>query len=514
MYDFLRSWSEIAPQQIAIEEVRSGRVWSFGELEARADRVARGWRAGRQLRAGQRIAMLCEGRGEVFEALFAAAKAKLTLIPLNWRLATPELETILEDSGAEVLVYDAAHAQVAEALLQSSPMRAIALDQALSEGHVTWEDLALGAAQGQEQELPALELEDVPLVLYTSGTTGGPKGVMIPWRQILFNGINTMLAADLSPEDATLACLPLFHTGGLHALATPTLYRGGRVLLAPSFEAREATELLRSGRASTTIAVPTMYEMMAEAGLLEAGADATPRALLCGGAPVTTQVLERFQAAGMPLRQGYGLTEVGPNCFTLSPVEGPDRMGTVGYPAFHGEVRLVDEAGQEVGAGRPGELQLRGPHVCKGYLDRPEATRAVLSEDGWFSTGDLLVRNERGAFSVVGRLKEMFISGGENVYPAEVENALVEHPDIQSAAVVGVRDDKWGQVGYGVLVPESMEAPPEAEALQAWLKARLARYKVPKHWRFVERYPLNAAGKIERSRLQQMAETELKDNEP
>jgi len=509
VYDFVRSWAEIAPERTAIEEVRSGRTWSYAQLDERAQRIARAWRHELGQQDGHRIAMLCEGRGEVFEAFLAAAKAKMTLVPLNWRLAAPELEQILKDAQVELLVYDGAHAETAKTLMDAVPMKAVALDETIESSHGSWEALAQTELNGWGSG--PIQPEDVPLVLYTSGTTGGPKGVMIPWRQVLFNAINTVLAADLGPDDATLACLPLFHTGGLHALGTPTLYRGGRVLLAPSFDAQEATELLRSGRATTTIAVPTMYEMMAEAGLLAPGAAAIPRALLCGGAPVTHHTLERFHDAGMPLRQGYGLTEVGPNCFTLSPVEGPDRIGTVGFPAFHGEARLVDRDGREVESGFPGELQLRGPHVCKGYLNRADATRAVLSEDGWFSTGDLLVRNERGAYSVVGRLKEMFISGGENVYPAEVENALVEHPEVHAAAVVGVGDAKWGQVGWAVLVPESIDAPPDGGALRDWLKTRLARYKVPKHWRFVERYPLNAAGKVEKNRLREMAEAELKE---
>ena len=511
MYDFIRRWAEITPERVAIEEVRTGRSWTFSRLDIRSEQLARSWRRGLGLEEGQRVAMLCEGRGEVFEGLFAAAKARLTLVPLNWRLAANELAAILKDASPAVFVYDATHAELAAELLDVVSAPVVALDAPLKEGHLSWQEMANSGPV--DVELAPLGLEDVPLMLYTSGTTGGPKGVMFPWRQIVFNAINTVIAADLSPADATLACLPLFHTGGLNALATPTLYRGGRVLLAPSFDPEEATWLLRTGRATTTIAVPTMYEMMDRAGLLAPGSEATPRALLCGGAPISRQVLERFHSSGMTLRQGYGLTEVGPNCFTLSPADGPDRIGTVGFPAFHGEVRLVDEHGKEVPDGTPGELHLRGPHVSLGYSDRPDLTSAVLDEDGWFRTGDLLVRNERGAYSVIGRLKDMFISGGENVYPAEVENVLEEHPQIRSAAVVGVDDSKWGQVGCGVIIPEFIDAPPEPNALRAWLRERLARYKVPKYWRFVETYPLNAAGKVEKTRLHAVVQAEL-EGEP
>ncbi|HJL42572.1 MAG TPA: AMP-binding protein [Myxococcales bacterium LLY-WYZ-16_1] len=507
MYDFIARWAEIAPDRTAIEEVRTGRTWTFARLDERARRLAAAFREGLGLEPGDTVALLCQGRGEVFEALCAAAKAQVSLVPLNWRLAARELAHIVEDSGARALVYGDGHREVAQTLFGGRAMLGVALDASLDAAHSTWDGL-IDQAQPRASE-PSVDLEDVPLILYTSGTTGHPKGAMIPWRQILFNAINTVIAADLAPTDATLACLPLFHTGGLHALATPTLYRGGKVLLAPSFDANEATALLRGGRATTTIAVPTMYEMMADAGLLAPGAKALPRALLCGGAPVTHQLAERFHAEGLPLRQGYGLTEVGPNCFTLSPPSGPDRVGTVGYAAFHGEARLVDETGQPVEPGTPGELWLRGPHVTRGYVGNPKATAAALRPDGWFKTGDLLVQNERGVFSVVGRLKDMFISGGENVYPAEVENLLVEHPDIQSAAVVGVSDPKWGQVGLAVLVPERPDAPPEAQKLAGWLKAQIARYKVPKHWRFVSSYPLNATGKVEKKQLQTQYEKEI-----
>lgn len=507
MYDFIARWAELAPDRVAIEEVRTGRTWTYRRLNDQAERLAAAWRAGLGLEPGSTVAILCQGRGEVFEALFGAAKAGLTLVPLNWRLATPELTRITDDAQARVLVYDDAHAEFASEWASESERQGVALDGKASEGHRTWQELVDGASPSGTDA--RVQMEDVPLVLYTSGTTGGPKGVMIPWRQIVFNAINTVLAADLSPDDVTLACLPLFHTGGLHALATPTLYRGGRVLLTPGFDAEEAAHLLGAGRASTTIAVPTMYEMMAHAGLLRRAQGPGPRTLLCGGAPVTDHLLDLYHEAGLPLRQGYGLTEVGPNCFTLSPTEGPDRIGTVGHPAFHSRARLVDAAGKDVEAGTPGELWLHGPHVTRGYLHNPEATAAALTPDGWFRTGDLLARNERGVYSVVGRLKDMFISGGENVYPAEVENLLVEHPQVEAAAVVGVPDPKWGQVGLAAIIPTDPQAPPDGATLTAWMRERLARYKVPKHWRFLSAYPLNATGKVQKNVLQARFEEEL-----
>ena len=498
MYDWLERWAAIGPDRIAIDEIDAGRTTTYGELNARARRLTRWWRDGLNLPAGSRVAVLCESRREVFEALFAAAKAKMTLVPLNWRLSTRELAHILDDAQPALLAYDAAYAESAHRLLEARAVEHVAaLDAPFEDGHVSWESELARAADAPGEPVG---LEDVPLVLYTSGTTGGPKGAMIPWRQILFNAVNTGLAAGLTADDSTLACLPLFHTGGLHCLATPLLHRGGRVVLTRGFDAEQATEVLKSGRAQTTIAVPTMYAMMADAGFLKGDAPRV-RALLCGGAPLPDRLLDTYHEAERPLRQGYGLTEVGPNCFTLSPLTGPDRVGTVGYPAFHSEARLVDDDGQDVADEVPGELWLRGPHVTTGYLNQPKVTAAALTEDGWFKTGDLLQRSPRGVFSVVGRKKDMFISGGENVYPAEIENALSTHPEIASVVVLGVPDERWGQVGLAAVIAANPEAPPTAEALAAWSKDHLARYKIPKHWRFVEAFPLNSTGKVQKAVL-------------
>jgi fatty-acyl-CoA synthase len=498
VYDWLHQWAELEPDRPAVEEV-GGSTRTYGQLDERAVRLAAVFREGWGLREGDRLALLCQNRVEVLEAFFAAAKARVTLIPLNWRLAPSELAGILGDAEPTALAYDATYAEVATQLIDDLSLRyGVALDEPAG-NHRSWADDVERASTWTTSDV---RLTDVPLVLYTSGTTGGPKGVKIPWRQVLFNAVNTTLAADLRPDDRTLATLPLFHTGGLHALTTPTLFRGGQVLLTPSFDAERACDLLRSGRATTTIAVPTMYEMMVHAGALAPGGE-VPRILMCGGAPLPDALLEELHAAGWPLRQGYGLTEVGPNCFTLSPLTGPDRVGTVGHPAFHSQVKLVDEHGRDVPDGTPGELWIRGPHVTAGYVNRPGAVDA----EGWFHTGDVLVRNQRGAFAVVGRRKDMYISGGENVYPPEVENVLDQHPAVRTVAVVGVPDPKWGQVGMACVVLEPSVTVPNPDQLAAWTRDRLARYKVPKHWRFLTELPLNSTGKVQKQALLPLIDT-------
>jgi fatty-acyl-CoA synthase len=491
IHDFVARWASLDPDRVALEDLTVGRSFTYGQLADRAGRLAVALRDGLGLPAGARVAMLTTQRAEVFEAFFACARAGLVLVPLNTRLALPELQGIIADAAPEALLYDDAFAVVAAAL---DVPRGVALGEARAGDHAAYEALL---AEARPTPSPGIDLEAVSLVLYTSGTTGKPKGVMLPWRQVVFNAVNTTVACGFGADDASLACLPLFHTGGLHCLSTPLLHLGGRVVLTGGFDPAQAVDLLASGRVTTTIAVPTMYEMLLGAGLAKVP---SLKALLCGGAPCPLPLLDAYHDAGLPLRQGYGLTEVGPNCFTLSPLSGPHRLGSVGCPAFHGEARLVDDDGGEVTVGE-GELWLRGPHVTAGYLNNPEATAEALDDEGWFHTGDALMRTEDGVFYVVGRKKNMFISGGENVYPTEVEGVLLGHPSIVEVAVVAVPDPKWGEVGLAAMVLREGDEAPAPAALRAWAKERLAGYKVPRHWRFLDALPLTSSGKPRRKEL-------------
>jgi fatty-acyl-CoA synthase len=554
MHDILRRWASIAPARVAIEEVasaaRGARTWTYRTLDDRAARIATGLAA--TLPPGARVALVSEGRAEVFELLFACARAKLTLVPLNTRQPLAKLRAIVASAAPTAIVYDDTFAELAHALLADASL----LESLASESsHVAPRGIALGARRARDEDVAYesllgaarygdVALEDVPLVLYTSGTTAAPKGVCITWRHIVFNAVSTALAAGLTEHDRALACLPLFHTGGLHCLATPLLHRGGSIVLTPGFDAEREVALLHRGDVTTTIAVPTMYE-----SLLAAGLHAQPhlRALLCGGAPLSRALHERFHDAGLPMRQGYGLTEVGPNCFTLSPLEGPHRFGTVGVPTFHLEARLVrdgsarsagsaadgftrsagsaadgftrsagsaadgsfESAGSDVAdceVGEPGELWLRGPAVTTGYFRAPELTAQVLDADGFFRTGDVLVRNGDGFFAVVDRKKDMFVSGGENVYPAAVAAALGTHPAFAEVAVVPVPDARWGEVGLACFVLRDGMTRPSDEAVRAWSRAHLAGYEIPRHWRALDALPRTATGKTDRAALRAIAE--------
>jgi fatty-acyl-CoA synthase len=410
------------------------------------------------VRAGDRVAVLAYGAAEVFVVLAACARLGAVFVPLSWRLAPRELDEIVRDCRPAVVICDEAHQDV---WLEARMVK-------MESGHGNGNGNGNGNGDG-------IRFGDQ--ILYTSGTTGRPRGVRLPRRQIEFNAQVTARLCALGPADRVLGLLPLFHTGGLNALATPVLAAGGAVSVMRRFDAATAVERVRRDGVTALIAVPTIYQQLLDAGLSREAAPAL-RVLLVGGAPVAPALLADYRERGLDLRQGYGLTEVGPNCFTFG------RDGTVGRPVPGTAARLVDEHGAEVAPGAIGELELSGPHVSAG--------------DGWFATGDLARADADGRYRIVGRRKEMFISGGENVYPAEVELVLAAHPAVAEAAVIGVADPRWGEVGLAAVV---VRAPVEPGELEAWARERIAAYKVPRHWRFVRELPRTASGKIEKRGL-------------
>ncbi|MAQ17170.1 MAG: hypothetical protein CMN30_20550 [Sandaracinus sp.] len=473
--DWLRGRALATPDRIALIDAATGAETTYAGLDAAAARWARRL-AEWGVRSHDRVAVLCLNRAEVFELLFACARLNATLLPLSWRLAPAELEVIAHDARPALLLHDATYAAMAGDLGDALgiPTTSLAAPVTLNARHDAIQDGQAAA-----------------MMLYTSGTTGKPKGAMLPWRQITTNAVNTTLSFDLQEDDRCLAFLPLFHTGGLNCLAIPLLWRGGAVVLTERFDAEEALRTMAEQRVTKVIAVPTMFDMLFEAGL-ELRRPEHLRLLLSGGAPCPDALLDRAHGSGFVMSQGYGLTEAGPNLFTGSPQEGPHRLGTVGRASVHAEIELIHD-GAFVGPGDVGEIVIRGPLLMDGYFERPDANRETLDADGWLHTGDLATRSEDGVYRVVGRAKEMFISGGENVYPAEVENALREHPAIHGVAVVGVDDPRWGQVGLAAVVADP---PHDTDALRAWARERLAPFKVPRHVLWLDALPLNASGKV------------------
>lgn len=499
--DWLSRWARYSPEKVAVVEDATGRRLTYRALNERADRLASVLRLRFGLQKGDRVAIVAHNGAEHLELFFATGKLGAVLVPVNWRLAAEEVKYILADCAPRAVFFGPEFEGLVRGIL---PELACEFVVPLAGGSMltAYEDLiALGG--GQVPEPAEISLEDPHLILYTSGTTGRPKGAILTHGSITWNAINTQVGWDLHQDDVTLTHTPFFHTGGLNVLTSPLLHRGGTVVLMRSFDAARSLELIERERCSVIFAVPTIFQLMHEAPSFATTDLGSVRFFITGGAPCPPSLIEAYARRGVVFKQGYGLTEAGPNCFTLDARDAVRKAGTVGFPNFHQDVRVVDEFDRDVAPGEIGELLIRGPHVFAGYWRNPLATAAAL-KGGWLHTGDLVRVDEEGYYQIVDRKKDMFISGGENVYPAELERVLHAHPAIHEAAVIGVPDAKWGEVGCAFVALRPEHVLSEAEVL-AYLREHLARFKVPKSVQFLDQLPRNATGKLQKPMLRALS---------
>ena len=505
--DPLRHWRRLAPGRAAlVDRARGGgRRVSYSELDDVADRRAAALRR-LGVSRGDRVAVLAGNRREVVELFFACGRVGAALVPLNWRLAAAELAPVLAHARPALLVGEArfrAAAEQAAAALPRAP-RWIDLD----------EDSAalLASTSGETSAGGPVHPEEPALVLYTSGTMGQPKGVILPRRQIFYNALATSIAWELGPADVAPITTPCFHVGGWGVFGTPIWMRGGTAVLFDHFEPDDFLDALAEERCTIAFGVPTQFRMLAERPRWGRELPAL-RHFISGGAPCPAALVERVRSSGYRFREGYGLTECGPNCFATSDDAALAKPGSVGWPVPFLEMRLaVDADGRELATapGEPGELQLRGPQMFGGYLFDPERTAEALTPDGWLRTGDLARRDADGAYTICGRRKEMYISGGENVFPGEVESALCSHPALSEVVVVGVPDAKWGEVGCAFVVRRIGSERLAAEEVIAFARMRLAGYKVPKSVLFLDDFPRLGSGKPDRRALAALAPSQGK----
>ncbi len=338
------------------------------------------------------------------------------------------------------------------------------------------------------------------MILYTSGTTGVPKGAMITHKMLFWNSVNTALRLDINSSDHTQAYAPLFHTGGWNVLFTPFLQHGASHTILESFDPDLILELIEKEHSTVLFGVPTMMKMLADSPRFETTDLSSLRYAVVGGAPMPIPLIEIWHQKDVPIRQGYGLTEVGPNCFSLNQDAAISKQGSIGFPNFYMDARVLSEAGEEVRIDEPGELCLRSPVVTPGYWRKPVETSKTIT-DGWFHTGDMARKDKDGYYYIVDRKKNMFISGGENVYPAEVEATLIQHSDISDAAVIGISDEKWGEVGLAFIVSKREL---DIDEVREFCLKSLAKYKTPKQVCLVEGLPVNDSGKLDRKQLIKM----------
>jgi fatty-acyl-CoA synthase len=488
---WVRDRALVTPARIAIEH-RDERT-TYAELDARSERLADALvRLG--LRPGDRVASLTANRPEHVELFFACAKAALVLAPLSWRLAPAELAYQLVHAEPAALFVEPERDSLADAMLALAASKPRRLTLARAE----LDALAQPGATTAPPNVPADD--DDLLLLYTSGTTGRPKGARLTHRNCFWTNLSFDRTADLTSTDVVLQVLPQFHVGGWNVQPLLAWWKGATVVLEPRFDPARALELIERRRITTMMGVPATYLFMAGETRFDDADLSSLRRVIVGGAPMPEALLRTWRDRGVEIVQGYGLTEASPNVLCLPPEDAMRRLGWAGKPYPHVDVALADPTSGTLIDGRgSGELLVRGPNVFAGYWRDPDGTRASV-RDGWLHTGDIAERDAEGFYRIRDRLKDMYISGGENVYPAEVEATLHEHAAVADAAVIGVPDERWGEVGVALVVVHPGARIDEQELL-AHCRARLAAFKAPRVVRFADELPRSASGKILKQEL-------------
>ncbi len=471
-----------------------GTTRTYAQLLDRVDRLAAGLRAGGVCH-GDRVGFLGLNQPAFFETMFAAARLGASFVPLNFRLTGPELAFIMGDAGIHTLVADDAHRAVVDSVRADVPVRRFL--EADGTGADGWEPLdAVIASHPRISAVEPIGADEVALIMYTSGTTGRPKGAMLTHGNLWWNNVNALHTLDVIEDDITLVVAPLFHIGGLNVTTLVTWQKGGEVVLHRSFDPGACIEAVASHGITTMFAVPAMLLFMSQhPGFGEADLTSL-RMVVSGGAPVPEALIKIYNGVGIPINQGYGLTETAPLVTFLTPEFALAKAGSAGRAPLFTEVRLAGEAGADVAEPLArGEVCVRGPNVMKGYWNQPVATAGAIDREGWFHPGDLGYLDEDGFLYIVDRVKDMVLTGGENVYPAEVESALFQHPAVADVAVVGVPDERWGEAVVAIAVVKD-NASLTLEDLREVGGRSLARYKLPTRLEVVDALPRNPAGKV------------------
>lgn len=485
--DWLAKWALYAPDKVAFKEYETGRTLTYGALNAAANALAHRLTDDMGVRKGDRVAVLSSFCLEYMVLFGAAQKTGCILVPLNYRLTAPELDFMLGNAAPKTIFTEEMYA----------PLVAGTKRFAKIPRRVSMTDIALNGTGLPFAAVP-LAGKDPIFILYTSGTTGFPKGALYTHQMLFWNSINTAISLKVNMDSRTLLFAPPFHTGGWNVLTTPFLHHGAYTCLLKKFEPAAVLSLLQSEQCTILFGVPTMLKMLADEPAFEQADFSSLLYAIVGGEPMPVPLIERWHAKGVPVRQGYGMTEVGPNLTSLHQDDAVRKRGSIGRPNFYVETFIANEQGQACAPDEAGELWLRGPMTTPGYWRNRAATDKAFAPDGWFRTGDLVRQDAEHYLYVVDRLKNMYISGAENVYPAEIERVLLTHPAVSEGAVIGVPDEKWGEAGRAFVVKK---ADIDEAALLDHCRQHLARYKVPKYVTFVEALPKNDSGKINRLAL-------------
>ncbi|WP_081111814.1 class I adenylate-forming enzyme family protein [Bdellovibrio bacteriovorus] len=488
--DWLKRWKTYSPKSIAIKDGDTGREFSYADFYRLANQGAHLLHREFNIRKGDRVAVLATNELEYVFLFFALQRLGAIMVPVNFRLTQREVNHIITDSSPKLVLFQEAYRDIVKNLPASAQPQRLLFQKSHSAEKSFSELLEKEAHLTDYSFIP--EESDPVMILYTSGTTGSPKGAILNYKMLFWNSINTTFRLNISQSDSTVIFLPFFHTGGWNVLTTPFIHRGAKVVFLKKFDADQILQLSADEKATILFGVPTTMDMMARSPKFSSLDLSSLRYAIVGGEPMPLELIKTWDKKGIPIRQGYGLTEFGPNVFSLNEEDALRKIGSIGFPNFYIEAKVVDNEGRELGENQVGELILRGPMCMQGYWHNEKATQETIKE-GWLYTGDLVRRDSEGYFYVVGRKKDMFISGGENVYPPEVEQILRSHPDVLEAAVIGVPDDKWGEVGKAFIVPGKEIS---SEDLHRHCLQNLAKFKIPKQFVFMASLPKGDSGKV------------------
>ena len=494
-YDWIAHFARRTPDKLAAVDLASERRLTYAQFDARISRLATHLRDHLKIKRGDRVAVLALNTTDTLEVQFACGRIGAVFLPLNTRLTVPELHYIVGDAAPTLMIHDADLTDIALTVAKLCNIPSTLL---LGPNGSYEAAIATSKPLDRAEEVT---LDDISTIMYTSGTTGEPKGAIITHGMTFWNCVNLGGPAYISPSSVLLTVLPLFHTGGLNCYTNPVLHAGGTVLIMRAFDPGLALELISDPKRGINqfFGVPSIYQFMAQH---PAFADSDFSRLVIGGvggAPMPVPLLKVWEERGVALQQGYGMTETSPAVLTLDREDAARKAGSSGKPVLHTEVRIVRPDGTDAEVGELGELWVKGPNITPGYWNRPDANQSSFT-DGWLHTGDAARIDEEGFYYIVDRWKDMYISGGENVYPAEVENVLHQLAAIAEAAVIGIPSEQWGEVGMAIIAVKPGHTITEAE-IDAHCEANLAPFKRPRLIQFVDALPRNATGKIHKPTL-------------
>ena len=472
---------------------------TYGQLNNRINRLANGLTQ-LGVQKGTRVAVFLMNGNEILEAMFACAKIGAIFVPINFRLSIEEVEYILNDSGATIFIYQSDYAQLASEMYINKRVPIlcwISVGNPIVKGDIQYENFLMMHTD-IEPEVD-VDGEEVHMIMYTSGTTGRPKGAMLTHANTFWNIIQILIAQPVLETDTTLTVAPMFHSGAMTILTLSLLYKGGTVVIYNRFDPVQVLQTIVQKKITCMFMVPSMWLAVTQTTYFDKCNFELLRFGISAGAPCPLTVIKLLLKKGVPIIQAFGLSEVAPVAI-LSLQDAGRKIGSVGKPAFYVDVRIVNESGQEACVGEVGELMVKAPNVMIGYWKKTQETQETFQE-GWFLTGDCARRDKEGYIYIVGRKKDVIITGGENVYPVEVEQVLYRHPNIKEVAVVGVPNKKWGEAIKAVIVLKELSQCISIDGIKAFCEGKLARYKMPKILEVVSALPRNAAGKVLKSSL-------------